>query len=46
VDKNVFKTYILLAALGALLIGIGAIFGKGGAIIGLVIGLVFVGGSY
>ena len=45
-DKNVFKTYLLLAVLGALFIGIGAIFGKGGAIIGLVIGLVFVGGSY
>jgi len=46
VDKNVFKTYILLAFLGALLIGIGAIFGKGGAILGLLLGLVFVGGSY
>ncbi|MBV8297772.1 MAG: zinc metalloprotease HtpX [Acidimicrobiia bacterium] len=45
-DRNVFKTYLLLAVLGALFIGIGAIFGKGGAAIGLVIGLVFVGGSY
>jgi len=46
VDKNVFKTYLLLAVLGALFIGVGAIFGKGGAIIGLVLGLLFVGGSY
>jgi heat shock protein HtpX len=46
VDKNVFKTYLLLAVLGALFIGIGAIFGKTGAVIGLVIGLLFVGGSY
>jgi len=46
VDKNVFKTYLLLAVLGALFIGVGAIFGKGGAIIGLILGLLFVGGSY
>jgi len=46
VDKNVVKTYFLLEILGALFIGIGAIFGKGGAIIGLILGLLFVGGSY
>ena len=45
-DKNVVKTYFLLAILGALFIGIGAIFGNGGAIIGLILGLLFVGGSY
>jgi heat shock protein HtpX len=43
---NTFKTTILLAFLGALFIGIGALFGQGGLIIGLVLGLVFVGGSY
>jgi heat shock protein HtpX len=47
VDKNVFKTYILLAALGGLLVVVGGALGGGsGAVIGLVIGLVFVGGSY
>jgi heat shock protein HtpX len=46
VDKNVFKTYILLAALGGLLILIGSFFGTGGLIIGLIFGLVLVGGSY
>jgi heat shock protein HtpX len=46
VDKNVFKTYILLAALGGLLILIGSFFGRGGLIIGLVIGLGIVGYSY
>jgi heat shock protein HtpX len=40
------KTFVLLAAFGGLLMGIGAFFGTGGLIIGLVIGLVFVGGSY
>src|SRR4051812_36872407 len=45
-SKNTIKTYTLLAALGGLLMLIGSFFGKGGAIIGLVIGLVFVGGSY
>jgi heat shock protein HtpX len=44
--KNTFKTYVLLAALGGALILIGSLWGKGGAFIGLAIGLVFVGGSY
>jgi heat shock protein HtpX len=45
-SKNTIKTYTLLAFLGGLLVLIGAAFGRGGAIIGLMIGLVFVGGSY
>src|SRR5689334_14850537 len=45
--KNTAKTAILLAALGALFMGIGAAFGgQSGLMIGLLIGLVFVGGSY
>lgn len=44
--KNTAKTAILLAALGGLFMGIGAMFGQGGLFIGLLIGLVFVGGSY
>lgn len=44
--RNTVKTAVLLAALGALFMGIGSLFGTGGLIIGLVIGLVFVGGSY
>jgi len=41
------KTAMLLAALGALFIGIGgAIGGQGGLVIGLLLGFVFVGGSY
>jgi heat shock protein HtpX len=46
-NKNTFKTYLLLAALGGLLIvGGGLIYQGTGAAIGLVIGLLFVGGSY
>jgi heat shock protein HtpX len=47
VSKNTIKTYVLLAALGGFLIVIGGLFfGGNGATIGLVIGLVFTGGSY
>jgi heat shock protein HtpX len=46
-SKNTIKTYVLLAALGGLLVLAGQLLGGGnGAILGLGIGLVFVGGSY
>jgi heat shock protein HtpX len=44
--KNNVKTVVLLTALAALFVGVGSLFGQGGLIIGLVLGLVFVGGSY
>ena len=45
-NRNNVKTAILLSLFGALCLGIGAFFGDAGLIIGLVIGLLFVGGSY
>ena len=45
-SKNTFKTFILLAGFGGLLMVIGSLFGTTGLVIGLGIGLVFVGGSY
>ena len=46
-SKNTIKTYTLLAGLGGLLVLIGfGLGGSSGAAIGLVIGLVFTGGSY
>jgi heat shock protein HtpX len=45
--KNTLKTTVLLAALGGLLVAVGALLGgSAGATIGLLIGLVLVGGSY
>ncbi len=45
-SKNTMKTYVLLAAFGGLLMLVGSFFGKTGLYIGLLLGLVFVGGSY
>ncbi|MDQ4124481.1 MAG: zinc metalloprotease HtpX [Actinomycetota bacterium] len=46
-NKNVLKTYVLLAALGGFLVLIGRMFlGDHGPLIGLALGLLLVGGSY
>jgi heat shock protein HtpX len=44
--KNSIKTAALLAGFGALFLAIGSLFGTQGLVIGLVLGFVFVGGSY
>ena len=44
--KNSVKTVLVLAGIGALFLVVGSFFGTGGLVIGLVLGLVFVGGSY
>mgnify|MGYP003340885713 CR=1 FL=1 len=44
--RNNVKTVVLLTAMAALFMAIGSLFGQGGLVIGLMLGLVFVGGSY
>jgi len=44
--RNSAKTAVLLAGLGGVMVAIGSLFGRGGAIIGLVLGLAVVGFSY
>jgi heat shock protein HtpX len=46
VFRNGAKTAVLLAALGGAMVGVGSLFGRGGAIIGLLLGLTVVGFSY
>jgi heat shock protein HtpX len=44
--RNTVKTVVLLAGFGVLFMVVGSFFGTGGLVIGLILGLVFVGGSY
>ncbi len=44
--RNSARTAVLLAALGGVMVGIGSLFGRGGAILGLILGLAVVGFSY
>jgi heat shock protein HtpX len=45
-SRNTLKTTFLLTLLAALCVGVGAIFGKGGIIIGLLLAVLLTGGSY
>jgi len=45
-SRNTVKTAVVLAGFGGLLMLVGSFFGTGGLYIGLLLGLVFVGGSY
>jgi len=44
--RNSAKTAVLLAGLGGVMVAVGSLFGRGGAIVGLVLGLAVVGFSY
>src|SRR5579875_226972 len=46
VVRNTLKTTFILTLLMALCVGVGSIWGSSGIVIGLVIGLLFTGGSY
>ena len=45
-DRNQVKTVVMLAGIAGLLVVVGSFFGRSGAVLGLGLGLVFVGGSY
>ena len=44
--RNNVKTVVLLTGLAALFMAVGSLFGSGGLLLGLMLGLVFVGSSY